>query len=220
MNLIKKFQDLAPYLLPFSLAFSRTIAEATLLLIVVLFLIKSFKEKDFLWLKIGWVRYFLIFIFYLIFLNSPFSINIKDSFIYSIEFIRWPLFSIALSYWIFTNTKSFEKLFISILIMMLIFLFFLWYQFIFYPNGIFGLSANNHGRLSVPFSNNVIPGRIITLFSFLSLPIYFFLSHIKKQKLSFFTMTLIIFIGLESTFITGERMSFLIFLNAFIIFCF
>jgi len=218
MNLIKKFQDLAPYLLPFSLAFSRTIAEASLLLIVILFLIKSFKEKDFQWLKIGWVRYFLIFIFYLIFLNSPFSFNIKDLFIYSIEFIRWPIFSIALSYWIFTNTKSFEKLFVSILIMLLIFLLLMWYQFIFDPQGLFGLSTNKHGRLTVPFSNNVIPGRIITLFTFILLPIYIFLNKKNNQKSSTFTIFLIIFIGLISTLITGERMSFLIFLSSFIIF--
>ena len=47
-----------------------------------------------------WFLCSLIFVSYLLFVNTPMSINPKGSFLYSLAFIRWPLFAMALSYWL------------------------------------------------------------------------------------------------------------------------
>lgn len=210
-----------PYCLPALLIFSRLLADIAVISIVILFLAKCFIEKDFSWLHTSWIKAFLAFLVFLVFINSPLSLNPLDSFFYSIAWIRWPLFAIALSYWIFSDKNSFNKLFFAIIVTFLFFISDLFFQFFIDDSGLFGLSANIHlGRLSVPLSDNVIPGRFICMYSFIFLNIYVFKQLMLLKRINNIHILSILFLSFLAVFITGERMSFLIFVSASLIFLF
>lgn len=215
MNFLNNFRLYLPYLLPSLLIFSRTLTDITVILVCLFFLIHCVIEKKFYWLNEGWFKLTIVFVIYLVFVNSFFSLNQFDTIKYSITFLRWPLFAIAIAYWIFDYPESFNKLLVSIPITFGIFFCDLWFQFLIADGGILGISSNPaENRLSVPFSNNLIPGRLITLFTFILLTSYFFKMNLQKKIINFNFVFLIIFVGLISTFITGERVSFIIFTSS------
>ena len=51
MNIFNIAEKAVPFALPFLLVFSRTTADFTVILIVILFLMKSFLNNDWQWLK-------------------------------------------------------------------------------------------------------------------------------------------------------------------------
>jgi hypothetical protein len=218
MKSIDYFKNYIPFFFPPFLLFSRSLADFLVILVGILFLAECFNKKNFSWLKSPWIRASALFIFYLLII-STLSINVKDSFFYSLAFIRWPIFSAALVYWIFVNEKSFYRLYYSLILTIFFFLFDIWFQFIFDSSGILGLTQHNltPDRLSVPFSNNVIPGRLIILFSLWVSLVYLFKKRFYMNNKKYFPVLTILFIGFSSTFITGERMSFLIFLSEILI---
>lgn len=213
MLFFKKTEHYLPFLLPFLLIFSRTFADVTVIIVSVLFILKCSYEKKF-FLNEPWVKSTIFFILYLVFINSSLSINPKDSLIYSISFIRWPIFSLALCYWIFSEKNSLDKFFNSLLIVSLIFLLDIWYQFLIDGSGIFGLSQNNYiNRLSVPFTNNVIPGRFIAIYSSV-LCLILLSKNLLNNNFNLNSIFIIFFISSISIFITGERASFIIYITS------
>ena len=215
MKLFNLTEKYLPYCLPALLIFSRSLADIVVVTLVILFLTKCFIEKDFSWLHDSWIKAFAAFLVFLVFLNSPFSLNPLDSFFYSIAWIRWPLFAIALSYWIFNNENSFNKLFYAIIFTFLIFIFDLFFQFFIHESGLLGLSENQHqGRLSVPFSDNVMPGRFIYIFTFILINLYCLRQLTLRQSLKNLFIFLVLSLSFFTIFITGERMSFLIFVSS------
>jgi len=218
MSIFTKTEYHLPFFLPFLLIFSRTLADVTVVLISVLFILKCFYEKKIPFLNDSWVKSVVFFILYLALLNSALSINPKDSFVYSLSFIRWPIFSLAMCYWIFRDEKSFDNFFNSLLIISLIFLLDIWYQFSIDESGIFGFSHNNYiNRLSVPFTNNVIPGRFIGIYSILLCLVYIAKNQFKKDNFNFNNILLVFLISSISIFITGERASFIIHFSSILI---
>lgn len=216
MNNLKNIGNLAPFILPFFLIFNRTLADFGVILISLLFLYKCIIEKQ-IYLNQLWIKFSIFFILYLSSINSLFSINPFNSFLYSISFLRWPLFAIALSEWIFKDKKSINNLFISSTFALSIFLLDIHYQYWINPQGILGLSNYYEGRLVVPFSNNLIPGRFIGLFSLIILTIYIFKKTLGGHPINYFLISSFLFLIFFSIFLTGERMSFLIFTSSAII---
>lgn len=215
MRFLNKVEYYLPFYLPFLLIFSRTIADFTVVLISLLFLYKSYFDNNFEWSKSIFFKIIIIFFIYLITINSYVSSDSTDTLIYSLSFIRWPIFAMAITYWIFKEEKAFKKLLGSIMICLIFFLVHIWYQYLSGSPGNFGFFINNHpNRLLVPFTNNPIAGRFLIFYSFLLLTLYFLIKKINKGEISFFIVLVILLIGLFSTFITGERMSFLIYLSS------
>ena len=212
MDLYNRIEKYLPFFLPLLLFFSRSIADITVITISILFLSKCFYDKDFQWLSISWVKIFIFFFLYLLIINTPLSSNSMDSLFYSLGFIRWPIFALAISFWIFKEGKSLDHFLIGSLLVGLIFLIDLSYQFYLDDGGVFGTSENVHpGRLSVPFSDNVIPGRLlIYLWLFIS-SILLFKFENKKNILLFFVITFITFF---LVIISGERMVLMIFISS------
>ena len=197
MNIFNIAEKAVPFALPFLLVFSRTTADFTVILIVILFLMKSFLNNDWQWLKEPWLKLIYFFFFYLIFINAFFSENVVDSLIYSVSFLRWPLFCVAIYYWIFKSQISIKKVFYSICVLLLFLTLHLWIQY---------FTNQSISRLSVPFSDNVIPGRFVLFYSVLALGILSFSKEVSfgsKNLLKIFT---ILFIAYGTIFITGERM--------------
>ena len=142
-----------PYLLPLLLVFSRSLADITIVLISLLFLYHSYKNIGWHWVKEKWFCFALIFTIYCLTINSAMSIEPTETLAYSLFFIRWPIFAMALSYWILNDIKSLKKFLVSMTIVLFFIIFDTWWQF-FFDQDIFGFEKYSENRLTGPFKNN------------------------------------------------------------------
>jgi len=200
---LERFKFYLPFLLPFLIPFSRSIADITIIMVSILFLLNSYFLNDWKWMKEKWFLFALFFWIYCLVLVSPLSIQIEKSFLYSLYFIRWPLFAMALSYWIFSDIKKI-KLFLNILSIIVIFLFIdtLWQYFFSYD--LFGYERFTSDRLTGPFDRPIIGMWISKLI--LLIPFIFYTHKYRSKNIInyiFILMTLF----LITIFLTGERMA-------------
>lgn len=202
------FKLFLPFLLPILIPFSRAIADITIIFVCINFLVYSYLCKDWNWIRDKWFKYALLFWVYCLLIVSPLSINPEKSFLYSIYFIRWPLFSVALAYWIFTNKKSIS-IFLKISSIIFIFLCLdTWWQY-FNGEDLFGYVRFSQERLTGPFDRPIIGIWLGKLFLFI--PFLFYLLgnfQIKKIDINLFLIFMIVLV--ITTFITGERMALII----------
>ena len=210
MRIFENIKNIIPLLLPFAIPFSRSIADITIVLIAVAFLFKSYIEGDWGWAKEKWFKFSIIFLLYCIFINSPLSINSFESLKYSLFFIRWPLFALALSYWIFNDEKSLKKFFIMMSFVLIFLIFDTWYQY-FVGVDIFGIEKFSDTRLTGPYRRPYI-GMWLT--KLIILPLFLFAlfkeyKNLLKNKYSFVVILLFFGTFFLTIFITGERMALL-----------
>ena len=218
--MLAKLKNYFPYLLPLLLIFSRSIADITIVLISILFLYYSFKKIGWGWLKEKWFLFALFFSAYGITLNSAMSIDAKETFAYSLFFMRWPIFSMALAYWILSDLKSLKKFLISLTLLLLFIIFDTWWQF-FFEQDLFGFEKYSENRLTGPFKDNphvgawlaklaLLPPLLLILYDKYKLQI-----HQNYLIYSFFVISTIVFL---TVFITGERMALLLIVASILIF--
>jgi O-antigen ligase len=214
----KDIRVFIPYILPFLLIYSRSIADITIVLISSLFLYKSIKEKNWEWVKNKWFIFALIFWLYCIIINSYLSIAPLESLSYSIFFIRWPLFAIALAYWIFKDLKDLKRFLFSMTIVLLFIIFDTWWQF-FFTKDLFGFEPWSPERLTGPFKGNPHVGAWLAKLALLPPLILVIYNHFKLSInqnflifLSFVTATILFL----TIFISGERMALLLILACII----
>jgi O-antigen ligase len=209
-----------PYFLPLLLIFSRTVADITIILVGILFLFHSYKNIEWEWVKEKWFCFALIFSAYCLTVNSVMSIHPIETLAYSIFFIRWPLFAIALSFYILNDFKSLKKFFVSMTIVLIFIIFDTWWQF-FFEQDLLGFEQRHGNRLTGPFTS---PHVGMWLAKLAMLPPLFLILYnkykLKEQEnylsYAFFIISTIL---LLSVFITGERMSLLLTLaSIFILF--
>ena len=154
-----KFNFLFLIFLPILLIFFRGIADLTVLFIGLFFLFKSYKSSNWQWVKQKWFVFSLIFWFYLLLINSPLSINSSESTLYSLAFIRWPLFAMAISMWLMNNNLSQKYFLMSLAATLLFIMLDVWWQYIFnydfFGNPRYSLTPE---RLTGPFRDNPMPG--------------------------------------------------------------
>ena len=210
MQFFQAIKNIIPFLLPFAIPFSRSVADIFVVLIAILFLCKSYFENKWNWIKEGWFKFALIFFLYCILINTPLSIDSFISLQYSIFFLRWPLFALALGYWILNDAKSLKNFLVVTFFVCLFLIFDTWYQYILGVD-IFGLGRYNSTRLTGPFSG---PHIGMWLTKLIILPMFLF-TIIKKYKNflknNLFPYTFFIFFAVFflTIFITGERMALL-----------
>ena len=220
--MLEKIKSYFPYFLPLLLIFSRAIADITIVIISILFLYYSFKKIGWGWVKEKWFLFAIFFSVYGMTLNSAMSIDAKETFAYSLFFMRWPIFSMALAYWILSDLKSLKKFLISLSLILLFIIFDTWWQFIF-EKDIFGFEKWSSERLTGPFKGNPHVGVWISKLTLL-LPLIIVLYDKKKlqEGLKIFTyffllsFTIIFF----TVLVTGERMALLMTLACILILIF
>ena len=211
----KDIKVFIPYLLPFLLIFSRSIADITIVLISTLFLYKSFREKNWEWVKNKWFIFILIFWLYCILINSYLSIAPLESLAYSIFFIRWPLFAIALAYWIFKDLKDLKRFLFSMTIVLIFIIFDTWWQFVF-TRDLFGFEHFSPGRLTGPFEGNPHVGAWLAKLALIPPLILVIYNHFKlsiNQNILIYSSFIITTILFLTVFISGERMALLLILS-------
>jgi len=173
-------------------------------------LCKSYFQNKWDWIKESWFKFAIIFFLYCIFINTPLSVDSFTSLQYSIFFLRWPLFALALSYWILNDFKSLKNFLVATFFVCLFLTFDTWYQYIFGVD-IFGLEKHNPTRLTGPFSG---PHIGMWLTKLIILPIFLFTiikeyKNFLKNKFSPLIFFIFFTVFLFTIFITGERMAFL-----------
>ena len=219
--MISNIKNYFPYLLPLLLIFSRSLADITIVLISILFLYHSHKNIGWEWIKEKWFIFALIFSVYCMTINSALSVNPTESLAYSIFFIRWPIFAMALAYWILNDINSFKRFLLSMTFVLMFIIFDTWWQFSF-GSDIFGFEKFSEIRLTGPFKDKPHVG-VWTSKLILLLPLFLILYYKSKLQLkqNYLTYSFIIFSTLLilTIFISGERMAFLMTLaNIFILF--
>jgi len=208
--MIAYVKNYSPFLLPMLLVFSRSLADVTIVFVSILFLYHSYKNIGWEWLKNKWFCFaFAFFIFCLTF-NSAMSIDPSETFAYSLFFIRWPIFAMALAIWILNDLKSLKKFFFSMTIILIFIIFDTWWQF-FFDYDIFGFQKTSSGRLTGPFEGKPHVGSWVAKLSLLP-PLFFVLHYKLKIFKNYIPLCFFIFstLLLLSVFITGERMALLL----------
>ncbi|MDB2679746.1 O-antigen ligase family protein [Methylophilaceae bacterium] len=218
--MLAKLKNYFPYLLPLLLIFSRAVADITIVIISILFLYYSFKQIGWGWVKQKWFLFAIFFSAYCLTINSALSIDSLETFAYGLFFLRWPIFSMALAYWILSDLKSLKKFLISLTLFLLFIIFDTWWQF-FFEQDLFGFEKWKGYRLTGPFKGNpevgtwlakliLLPPLLLILYDRYKLQIYQ-----NRFIYAFFIISTIVFLTI---FITGERMQLLLILASILIF--
>ena len=212
------FKYLLPISLPLLLIFYRGVADFTVLLIGLIFLYRSYKSNNWQWVKQQWFIFSLIFWLYLLLINTPLSIDSSESALYSLAFIRWPLFAMAISMWLLNNNISQKYFLISLAVTLFFITLDVWWQYFFHYD-FFGNPkySFNPERLTGPFRDNPMPGIFLARYLFLILYLGFFLKYLGSPLKNITFIFLVLAIGASTIFITGERMAFLIIISGVLI---
>ena len=211
------FDYLAKFLLvilPLSTFIGKAVIDINLTLIALTFLIKVILEKDYGVFNQKWFKVLLLFWGYLV-LMSFFAKYPEIAFKRSIPWIRYPVFSLAISSWVLKDKVNI-KLFFSALFATLAFIFFDSLVQIVTGTDLFGVSAKLTGEagsalLITAFLKDHILGFHIT---FLIFPlIIYLLDQIFLPQISNRLKLLYgLFIGLSFVIVTfsGDRMAWLL----------
>lgn len=205
-------ENVLPWLLPALLLFSRAIADITVLLTGILFLIWCYQRRDWGWAKQPWFRLSLLFWAYLLLVNVPFSVDPADSLLYAVTFMRWPLFAAALACWLLLSRDRQRHFLIALLATSLFIGLDTGWQYI---SGVdwFGIPQAPDNRLTGPFRNPVAGIMMVRVEFILLFTVAVFagLRSVARQTL-YIAGILLAFLLL--IFITGERMAFILCLAA------
>jgi O-antigen ligase len=201
------------WLLPALLLFSRALADMTVVIIGISFLVLSYRQDQWQWVKTPWFIAALLFWFYLISINLPSSSDPNESLKYVLTFIRWPIFAAALSYWLLTRIEARKSFLFGLIAVSIFVLADTAWQYVFDIDwfGIERIENEQGKRLTGPFRNPV-PGTLMLRVWFVAL----FLLIVWQTKVKtagaeiLFYLTGVL-IGLSFMFITGERMALLLF---------
>jgi len=203
-------KQVLPWLLPILLLFFRALADITVLLIGLAFLIRSHQQRDWTWLNQTWFKLSLLFWLYLLLINTPLSINPADSLLHALFYIRWPLFAAALAYGLLNNITFQHRFLIALLCTCTFILFDTGLQY-FSGVDLFGHTKHSPTRLTGPYSRP-IPGIMLLRVWFIVLLMAVLLPQFSSvlRRISF-TLAMLS-IGLLFIFITGERMALILYM--------
>jgi O-antigen ligase len=188
----------------------------SLILSSVIFLYELIKKNYYNEIKLNWIYFYLIFVFYNI-LHSFFATDILNSLQSSFFQFRYLLFSLFIFLCI-SNSKNIEFIIKFWLGLVLLVSFDTIYQYFFLKN-IFGLPIRGL-RPSGIFGKELVVGAFI---AYISVPVifYYFNKFYNQNLKGKFLYSLIYLFLFTTVALTGERLSFLVFfISSIIIFIF
>ncbi|MFW5453778.1 O-antigen ligase family protein [Thioalkalivibrio sulfidiphilus] len=197
-------------LMPIAIMFSRSLAELAVVLVGVLFLVRSYRTKEWAWVKEPWFIAALVFTAYLTLISAPMAVHPEIALPHSLFFIRWPLFAAALAYWVFASPelRRWFEVTIAAIVVFIIADSLLQY---FTGSDIFGKAPHSTTRLTGPFDRPV-PGTYTLRIIFIALAALYFSHHLKNDLTRNITLLAALSIGAAFMFLTGERVAFMSFL--------
>ncbi len=203
-------------LLPFFILTGPFLPDLTLVLISLLFLYNVFLSRDYSYFK---STFFFIFIsLYFFFIATSI---LSDHKIFSLEssipYIRYGIFTLAVWFLLDKKPELLKYFLISLILVMCFTLIDTIYQKLF-SETLFGIQSSNINRLSLPFSDKLILGRLII--HLLPLIIGLIFINISQNNKSYFYIFLILIFSNIIVILSNEKSAlvFLIFCNFFIFF--
>ncbi len=198
-------------LLPWLLLAGNSPADIGICLVGILFLYESIVTRDWRWIRQPWI-YCLGILFLYMCARSLFTPVPEDAFSRSLTFLRYPLFAIAMSCWVWRMPEMHRTLFFS-LATSIIFLFF--DCFLQYAVGydVIGRAAVDTSlpsqRLTGPFSAPKVGIHLVWM-TFPVLAVIVSHSALSLKRRDNIIGILFVMLFLTVIFITGERMAFLL----------
>ena len=184
---------------PFILLIERTPADAWVSTIAISFVIRSVLTRDFIWLEAIWVKCALWF-WGICILSSFFSTNPNYSITEALIWFRFPIFAIAVVFWLGKDPRLVKAMFFSVFIAAILMM------------GIFIseiiIQGQTKNRLTWPY-NDYMPGNFLLK---VCLPVFTIIAalsvdpkFIGRFSAGVFTVAFTVVLAL-----TGERMNFLL----------
>jgi len=200
-------------LLPFLLLFARGLADAAVLLTGLVFLWKSHSEKNWQWVGQAWFVAALVLVGYLLLFSVPFAFDQERALVYTLGFLRWPLFAMALSVWIFRIPKALYWFGLSALAAIAFIVFDCMWQ-LYFGTDIFGFEKFDNFRLTGPLRDNPIPGNLTLRLFFVALFSFACVLYPRGSRLTVDGVCGVLLVYGLFQYATGERMSFLLFVSS------
>ena len=188
------------YLLPLSILLGPFLADLSISILALTFIIYLVQSKDYKYIKNKFFIIFLLLCIYLI-LNSIVSETPLHSLKSSLVYFRFGIFAIA-TWFVIDHNNDFKKNFISFLYLAIIIaLIYGFYQILIEDN----LIGNNYqiDRLELPFTDNAVLGQYLArLFPFL---MAFFLIKENKRLIDYISIFFIFILSDILIYFSGER---------------
>lgn len=184
---------------PFILLVERTPADFWLTTLSLIFIIRSFFLNDYYWLNEGWVRLSLVFLAVCV-VSSIFSDDAIYSLGETIAWFRFPLFAMAVVFWLGKDKAFLHGMLLSSGLAMVTMSFILFAEYF--------LIGQVGGRLSWPYGD-LVPGNYLAKASMPVFVILVALLNGGNTKIRFCCLPIVIFTLLASVF-SGERINFLL----------
>lgn len=205
-------------LIPAAMFIGQGIADAMLTLIGIAFLVRSAVTSHWRWMRETWFLLAMLLWAWLIFISFFAAVDFNDSIERAISWIRFVFFTAALKEWIL-NDQRYRRtavLFISASILFTIIP--LWIQF-FFGDDLNGTLSKDSGRLSGPF-DSWVAGTFLAKISMpaLGMATAMLVGNVNNRPMQI-GLVYLLAIGLSvSILISGERVAFLSFVLAILLF--
>lgn len=217
MDISKKFFIFFSYLIvliPLTLITGPFIPDLIIVTLGLYYIFLIFKKKDFNEFNNVYFKFFCVLCLYLIFI-SFWSFNfysIKSSIFY----IRFGIFSLAVSYFILNNSKIINQIFFLFLAIYFFLFFDSLYQYFFSKNILgFEYFDENNFRITSFFGDDEVLGSYTARFFPLVLFLILFNDDFKYSTKSIVLISLITLISFTIVLISGERTAIGLFILAF-----
>ena len=207
-----KIEKIIIILFPFLIISGPAIPDIFAIILILFFLYKIYKYKNFKIKNEYWV--FIFFAIYIWFLFiSFFAYNFYLSISDSIIFLRFFLFIFAIYYFCKLNNNLFNYILLSIFLSVFFVMFDTLFQFYNYDHkigfkgDIFNIyPEGNYGRLSGPF-RDLVPGAYLSRFYFFLISFLIINKEILNNKILSKLFILFLSLCLSVIFFSGEQMS-------------
>jgi O-antigen ligase len=195
-------------LIPFFLITGPFLSDLAVSLVVILFILNSFKNNLVKYYKSYFFLYFSLFYLILIF-SSLFSNYIFFSLQTSLTYLRFGIFSLSTWYLIEKNKFFLKYFFFVILFCFGSLILDGIFQYIFGQN-ILGFKSSNIYRISSFFNDELVMGSYLSRFTPLLIGLFLIL-NIKEKKIQIIFFLILSLVGIL-IFLSGERSSFFYYL--------
>ncbi|MGV6851442.1 MAG: O-antigen ligase family protein [bacterium] len=193
-------------MLPILLLLSgRAVADASLTICGLAFLLHSWKEQNWQWLRSAWViAGLLVWPISIVFLGF-FAVDSQHAIIHAIPYFRWPLFLAAMTFWLLDNEYRFKYFEWGLLAVLLFLLADGLIQFV-SGTDVMGQTVWQ-GRLTGPFDRPRL-GVTISRLALPGLAILLSLLRFSSDRVKISLYYLLLLAQLVVVFLSGDRMPF------------
>ena len=196
---------------PLFLIMGRGLADAVMGFISISFLVRSAYKKDWSWINVTWFRLALVITGYMLISAFFAEFDKQAALISAVGWIRFPLFVVAITSWIWPRTDIKKYFLPSMVIFLLLVCVDTWWQFL-TGTSLSGQPKPDYlGRLTGPLDRMLV-GVLLLRLSWPVIGYLFAWSIQHKQKLISVTIAITVtaIIGL-TVLISGERVAFALF---------